>query len=83
MECSKLLEQRDILSTINGLFDFFLCSDDLLTEKVRINKTNIFPDWEEFGFVQMDRSHMVLVFPGKVEQPWRELSEINDQSDET
>lgn len=65
------------------LFDFFLCSDDLLTEKVRINKTNIFPDWEEFGFVQMDRSHMVLVFPGKVEQPWRELSEINDQSDET
>lgn len=65
------------------LFDFFLRSDDLLTEKVRINKTNIFPDWEEFEFVQMDRSHMVLVFPGKVEQPWRELSEINDQSDET
>lgn len=65
------------------LFDFFSRSDDCLTGKVRINKTNIFPDWEEFGFVQMDRSHMVLVFPGKVEQPWREQSEINDQSDET
>lgn len=23
---------------------------------------------------------MVLVFPGKVEQPWRELSEIKDES---
>lgn len=62
---------------------FLLHSDDHLTGKVRINKTNIFPDWEEFAFVQMDRSHMVLVFPGKVEQPWRELSEINDQSEDT
>lgn len=47
---------------------FFLwLSSDWKTKK--FNKTNIFAQWEELGFLQAGRSHMVLVSLEKLSSP--------------